>query len=273
MKEAKNQNLTDLYSGNTYKVAANGDITVMLPAAEEGGTVIIPYKASSNGSSNNSSDSSSDSTSGSNQNTPSKDQPQTEEDKEINLVPAFIDIADSWAKDYINILAQKQITTGMDAEHFNPKGKVTRAEFATFICRALHLEGGMESIQFSDVAPDAWYSNSINSLTELGIINGYEDGSFRPQREITREEMLTILIKAYYCIQEQEMPDEMEALHFKDSDEISLWAVESIKAAYKLGLVEGDLMGYLNPKATATRAETAKVIVRLLEVSQLLKNE
>ena len=273
LKEAKNQNLTDLYSGNTYKVAANGDITVRLPAAEEGGTVIIPYKASSNGSSNNSSDSSSDSSSGSNQNTPSKDQPQTEEDKEINLVPAFIDIADSWAKDYINILAQKQITTGMDAEHFNPKGKVTRAEFATFICRALHLEGGMESIQFSDVAPDAWYSNSINSLTKLGIINGYEDGSFRPQSEITREEMVTILIKAYYCIQEQERPDEMEALHFKDSDEISLWAVESIKAAYKLGLVEGDLMGYLNPKATATRAETAKVIVKLLEVSQLLKNE
>lgn len=270
LKEAKNQTLTDVYSGNTYKVAANGEITVMLPAAEEGGTVIIPYKASSNDSSNNSSDSSSDDLSGSNQNTPSKDQAQTEDDKKINTVPTFIDIADSWAKDYINILVQKQITTGVDAEHFNPKGKVTRAEFAAFICRALHLEGEVESNQFLDVDSEAWYSNAINSLSKLEIINGYEDGSFRPQREITREEMITILTKAYYYTQEKEIPNGMEALHFKDSNEISVWAVESVKAAYKLELVQGDLKGYLNPKDAATRAEAAKVIVKLLEVSQLL---
>ena len=270
LKEAKNQTLTDLYSGNTYKVAANGDITVMLPSAEEGGTVIIPYKTSSNDSSNNSSDSSSDDSSGSNQNTPNKDQAQTEVDKEINAVPVFIDIANSWAKDYINTLVQKQIATGMDAEHFNPKGKVTRAEFAAFICRALHLEGEVESSQFIDVDSEAWYSNAINSLSKLGIINGYGDGSFRPQREITREEMITILIKAYYYTQEKEILDQIEALQFKDSDEISGWAVESVKAAYKLGLVEGDLMGYLNPKDAATRAETAKVIVKLLELSHLL---
>lgn len=276
LKDAKGKNLTDLYSGNTYKVTTKGEVTLTIPAAEDGGTVIMAYTTSSGGSSGGS-DGSSNSSGGSgnsgNPDTPSKEEDKTEEVEDTETLPGFVDIEDSWAKDYINILVQKQITTGVDATHFNPRAKVTRAEFATFICRAFNLEGKMEHSQFTDVDDAAWYSKYITIMSELGLINGYEDGQFRPQREITREEMVTILVKAYYYVQKEEVSIEMKELRFVDSEAISTWAIEYVKVAYALGLIEGDSINQFNPKDTATRAEIAKVIVKLLEVSNLLESK
>lgn len=108
----------------------------------------------------------------------------------------FKDVApDHWAYKYIAYVYENGIVNGYEDSTFHPDSKITRAEFATIMQRYLGLTLN-EDASFVDVAKDHWAVAYIGACKDAGLINGYEDGTFKPSNEITRAEAVKILNRA-----------------------------------------------------------------------------
>ncbi|WP_410768054.1 pullulanase [Fontibacillus sp. BL9] len=186
----------------------------------------------------------------------------------------FKDSVDSWAKEYIEILAARGIATGIDEERFDPQASVTRGQIAVFLGRALQFdEASGGNTAFTDVYADAYYHGFVNAMKQAGILSGYEDGSFRPDQKVTREEMLTMVMNAYDYAKEKNaagLPiakSTPSSASFADEGQISKFALDSVKAARELGLIGGTPEGKFAPQETATREQVAKVLTLLMQVT------
>jgi hypothetical protein len=175
---------------------------------------------------------------------------------------SFADVSEAsfrWAKDAVEALAGAGIVTGVDETRFEPGRAVTRAEFVSLLVKALGLElkkGG--KTQFKDVKENSWYEKAVYAAADSGLVNGYEDGTFRPGGTITREELAVILARASGLAPSREKPD------FRDSEKISSWSGDSVAAAVAGGLLKGFEDGTFRPKAAAGRAEAAVIIYRII---------
>ncbi len=108
----------------------------------------------------------------------------------------FSDVpAGHWAANYIAFVYENDIVTGYDDNTFHPDSNITRAEFATIMQRYLDIELN-EDASFIDVGKDHWAVSYIGACKVAGLINGYENGEFRPSNEITRAEAVKILNRA-----------------------------------------------------------------------------
>lgn len=96
-------------------------------------------------------------------------------------------------KNAVAELAAEGIVNGKGGGVFDPEGRVTRAELAAMLTRALGLEGGENG--FPDVPADAWYCGSVSAAAEAGMINGFEDGTFRPDELVTNEQFAAVAVK------------------------------------------------------------------------------
>jgi|GEM_PF-738369 len=165
----------------------------------------------------------------------------------------------AWAKDTIETLAGAGIVAGVDSSRFEPGRAVTRAEFASLLVKALGLEvkEGTKN-PFKDVKGDAWYAGAVTAAAGNGLVKGYEDGTFRPEKTITREEVAVMLVRA------MNLPEGEEKLSFKDNDKVSAWARKSVGAAAAHGLVKGFEDGTFRPEEAASRAECAVMVYRML---------
>ncbi|MDY4975589.1 MAG: S-layer homology domain-containing protein [Clostridia bacterium] len=173
----------------------------------------------------------------------------------------FSDITGHWAEKDIIFMAQKNIVSGVTQTSFEPDRPITRAEFAAITVRALGISSSV-SAGFTDVAPGAWYEASVNAAAGAGLIAGYE-GMFRPEDQITREEMAVIIAKAYAF--RGKTVSNAGKLDFQDAEEISAWAYDSVAAVSTVGLIRGNGNGQFCPKNNATRAECTSLIRRLLD--------
>jgi uncharacterized repeat protein (TIGR02543 family) len=108
----------------------------------------------------------------------------------------FSDAENHWAKDAINNMGSRMIVYGVDGVNFAPDENMTRAEFAAVIVRSLGLNPGVGENSYDDIGATAWYSAYVETATSYGIINGYDDGTFRPDDLITREQAMTMLARA-----------------------------------------------------------------------------
>lgn len=180
----------------------------------------------------------------------------------------FTDMAGNWAAEYVGKLAAKHLVTGIDADRFGPNLAVTRAEFATIAVRALGYEttAASSASAFTDVVPTAYYADYVAQAAEIGIIQG-SDGKFRPTDTITREEASVILIRLYEAMLKQDTPNPSASANFTDMAKASPWSVQAIAQAQALGLVNGKGAGQFDPAGTVTRAETAKMIYMLVDLS------
>ncbi|MNO66236.1 Endoglucanase precursor [compost metagenome] len=183
----------------------------------------------------------------------------------------FSDVKSGWAKDYIEVLAAKHIASGVDSERFNPKGNVTRAEFATFLGRALGLDQSAEDPSLSDIQDDAYYAGYVAALNKLGIVTGYTDGTFRPNQTVTREQITVMLMRAYAYVSGSNLGQisGSETASFNDLNTASAYAVDSIKAAKALGIINGIGENNFQPTATSTREQVAAMMILFLEKSDL----
>ena len=142
-----------------------------------------------------------------------------------------------------------------------PGKNITRAEVATIFFRLLTDEARAQywskTNSFSDVAYDKWYNNAISTMAKAGIVEGYPDGTFRPNEPITRAEFAAIasrFSKASLTVRSS----------FSDV-EPSYWAYDEISLAEQLGWVNGYPDGTFRPKQDITRAETMTLVNRMLE--------
>ena len=114
----------------------------------------------------------------------------------------------------------------------------------------------------------------ISSAYEYGIISGYQDGSFRPDKEITREEAMAMMIRAMKVIGMEVSLDEGEINSlfsgYPDNSSISPWAREYVAMCIKLGIVEGRNDKTIAPKNPISMAEMAVVVSKLLKALDLI---
>ncbi|WMT41205.1 S-layer homology domain-containing protein [Paenibacillus sp. D2_2] len=186
----------------------------------------------------------------------------------------FGDVANHWSKHAVNDMGSRMVIAGTGDNMFSPDLDITRAEFVAIIVRGLGLKLDEGASPFSDVRTSDWYSSAINTAYTYQLIHGFENGTFRPNDKITREEAMIIISKA---MKATGLKDSLPArvaettLHlFTDSIEVSSWAQSGIADCVQGGIVSGREGATLAPKAYMTRAEVAAIIQRLLQKSDLI---
>ena len=162
-----------------------------------------------------------------------------------------------WFYDNVMDAAENGYVSGMGDGTFNPTGATTRAQFAAMIANALGYDSNPEETpsMFPDVADDFWGKAAINFCAQNGIITGYDDGTFQPNKAITRQEAASILRNAFKLT-------ESSSETFPDDSAISGWAKESVYIVKASGLMKGDAgTGNFRPTDTIIRAEAASILM------------
>ncbi|GIQ71177.1 hypothetical protein DUZ99_10020 [Xylanibacillus composti] len=188
---------------------------------------------------------------------------------------SFSDVENHWVQAAANNMGARLVIEGTGNNRFEPNREVTRAEFATFIARGLGLmHQDVEQNIFKDVQTGKWYHDPIVIASQFGIVLGYDEGTFRGEQQITREQGIAMIARAYRLIKPQQTQSQAEvdsilAKH-ADSKNISSWAQADVAMMVSLGIVYGDSQLHLNPQAEMTRAEAAALIQRILQQTGLI---
>ncbi|RKN82193.1 S-layer homology domain-containing protein [Paenibacillus ginsengarvi] len=185
----------------------------------------------------------------------------------IGFSKTFNDIKSHWGQAYIEQLAGKLIIDGMTDTTFEPDRNITRAEFAALVVRSLGLSTITDKAYFGDVSSDSWYAGVINAAAKAGLVDGYEDGTFRPNTQITREELAAMIVRAYkYAGGEISLgaSEQTEILtKWFDANRI-VWGQKEVAQAIKAGLMDGMTNTTLETYGQATRSQTAAMLQRFL---------
>lgn len=191
-----------------------------------------------------------------------KDNPTNPDDKK-RPSDKFTDLTGyDWALDHIDKLIEKEIVNGTSETTYEPGADVTRAQFAKLVALAFGLEKtDAAATVYSDVNDGDWFKEYVDIASQNGIVSGYPDGTFLPNAKITREEMCVMLARA---LKSYEL--ETKKNTFADRAQMGDWAIESIDLLSANGVIVGKENNLFAPKDYATRAESAVVISRVLEI-------
>lgn len=174
----------------------------------------------------------------------------------------FPDTAGKWYENTVNEMGSRNIITGIGGNQFAGEREITRAEFAAIVIRALGLPTDGNTTVFSDVSASAWYAGAVGKAYEYGIVSGDGNGSFAPDQKITRQEAMLMIQKTAKITGFKGSMGNLDA--FSDAESVSDWVHEA--ALWNVG--SGLVTGYdcqLRPQANITRAETAKLVLKLLQ--------
>ena len=174
----------------------------------------------------------------------------------------FTDVPeDYWCRDQINDLVQQGIVSGKTETTFAPEEPITRAEFIALTVRAAGLTPVSYKGIYKDVAAEDWYAEAIQTAYTNNLIDTAleQDGGILPNVQITREEMASVLVRAYMAA-ENSRTYTQETDYFPDFGEVSDYAKKYVATGYGKGLFTGDENRMFAPKKTLTRAEAAATI-------------
>jgi pectate lyase len=181
----------------------------------------------------------------------------------------FTDLAGHWAKTDVEILASKLIVNGMSASQYAPDQFITRAEFAALLVRALGLDE-VEASGFSDVADTDWFSGAVGAAQKAKLIDGFEDGSFRPNATISREQMAAMIVRAMSLGGKEIQADVQVLGKFADRSSISGWSKAAAAQALTAGIIQGTTDSAFAPQENATRAQAAVLLKRTLQALKFI---
>ncbi|MCM3784603.1 S-layer homology domain-containing protein [Neobacillus mesonae] len=175
----------------------------------------------------------------------------------------FVDMQSHWAEETVAKMAAKHVVKGTAASRFTPNASVSRADFAVMAMRSLGIESEALSSSFEDVSEDAYYADAVIAAEQSGIMQG-NDGRFRPEDQITREEAAVVLMRLF---EQMELPVSGTTGRgsFSDLNQASSWAQEAIRTAEGEGLISGRTDGSFDPHQSVTRAEAAQLVYNLLQ--------
>ncbi len=159
-----------------------------------------------------------------------------------------------WAREAIIGLTNAGIVNGMGDGGFNPAGNVTREQFCKMVVQMYGLDASETSSYFDDVDENAWYAPYVTAAVNAGFVQGQSDDYFGIGESIMRQDMATILYRAI------NMTSDMTELNFTDNDNIAEYAKDAVAELVGLGIMNGYEDGSFKPRGNATRAEAAKVI-------------
>ncbi|MBB6732273.1 S-layer homology domain-containing protein [Cohnella zeiphila] len=179
----------------------------------------------------------------------------------------FADLAGHWSQPEVEKLATNLIVNGVGENTFAPNRTITRAEFAAIIVRALGLTTNGTTDKFSDLSATAWYAGNVAAAAKAGIINGYTDGTFKPNANISRQELAAMVVRAMkFAGKDVSLTDAQVSTAlaaFTDAKSLT-WSKADFAVAVQEGVVKGQSATKLSPNATATRAEASAMVLRFL---------
>lgn len=175
---------------------------------------------------------------------------------DVTFIPEdwpFVDVTeDKWYYDAVAYVYQQGIMVGMSETTFEPNTTVNRAQVVQML---YNLEGQPQvsgDSGFSDIRDDQWYANDV--------VAGYEDGTFRPTRAVTREEFAQILYNYAKC-KGYGLSASADLGKFPDSGQVSSWAETALGWANGNGLINGHDDGRMDPKGSTIRAQAASILM------------
>ena len=164
----------------------------------------------------------------------------------------FLDVdPDAWYRDAVQFAYDNGLMTGTSATEFAPDVTTTRAMIVSILAR---LEGvtSASDAGFSDV-DDEWFATAVNWAANVGVVNGFEDNTFRPNDAITREQLAAILCN-YAAWKGEDVSARAELSRYSDAAAISSWATDVMRWAVAENLISGVTNDTLQPQGAATRA-------------------
>lgn len=192
----------------------------------------------------------------------------------VSHTQQFTDVVNHWAQETINNMGSRMIVSGTGDGMFRPDRDISRAEFAAIMVRGLGLRPSYSESHFIDVNLTDWYNGVIQTAFEYGLIQGFDDHTFRPNEKITREQAMLIVSKAMEITglrsQNEGKSVNEELSKFVDIDHVSNWALNGVADSVGAGVISGRSREILAPKELITRAEVATMLQRLLQKSDLI---
>ena len=177
----------------------------------------------------------------------------------------FNDVAENvWYSDAVYFLAARNIASGTGNGNYGPHEKLTRGEFIVMLMRAYGITENTNTADNYTDAGNTYYTGYLAAAKRLGISNGVGNNLFAPEKQITRQEMFTLLYNALKVIDKLPKGNSGKALSdFSDEGKIASWAKDAIALLVKTGTIGGSY-GKLCPTDTMTRAEMAQVLYNLM---------
>ena len=175
----------------------------------------------------------------------------------------FTDVSEGdWFYDPVCFVYSQGLMTGTSATTFEPNISLSRAMLVAVLHR---LEGSPAASggDFTDVADGDWYAQAVNWAASVGVVNGFDDGTFQPNTAITREQLAAILMN-YAQYKGQDVSARATLDTYNDAAAISSWANDVMSWAVAEGLLTGVTNDQLQPQGNATRAQVAAILQRFL---------
>ena len=183
---------------------------------------------------------------------------------DVTFIPEdwpFVDVTeDKWYYDAVAYVYQQGIMVGMSETTFEPNTTVNRAQVVQML---YNLEGQPQvsgDSGFSDIRDDQWYAKAVAWASANDVVAGYEDGTFRPTRAVTREKFAQILYNYAKC-KGYGLSASADLGKFPDSGQVSSWAETALGWANGNGLINGHDDGRLDPKGSTIRAQAASILM------------
>ena len=193
----------------------------------------------------------------------------------------FKDVAnDAWYTKAVSFIAAREITSGTEEGNFSPEAKLTRGQFMVMLLKAYGTSPDLNAKDNFADAGNTYYTGYLAAAKRLGISAGTGNNMFAPEKEITRQEMFTLLYNALNAM--DQLPrmhgravgeaDDQPRTHgrdrktlnqFNDAGQVASWAKNAMEFMVSTGTIDGS-NGALYPLSTTTRAEMAQVLYNLL---------
>lgn len=174
----------------------------------------------------------------------------------------FRDVAPgAWYEEAVQYVYEAGLMQGTTGSTFSPDRTSNRGMIAAILYR---LEGSPRAgtPPFTDVAADSYCTDAVAWAEQQGIVRGFDDGTFRPEGRITRQQLAAILFR-YTEYRGADTADRADLSRFSDSAAVADYAREALAWAVSAGLIQGRSDGTLDPSGSATRAQTAVILQRL----------
>jgi len=184
--------------------------------------------------------------------------------EETKIMP-FTDIkVGDWFYNAVKFAYENNLMNGETDTLFKPNNNLNRAMLVTILYRLENSPSVSGANNFNDVVAGQWYSNAVIWASTNGIVNGYEDGTFLPMQNVSREEMAAMLMR-YAKYKGYDVSKTVDLTSYVDGSTVSAWALSNMQWANGSGLIKGDENNKLNPQGSATRAEAAMILMRFIE--------
>lgn len=179
---------------------------------------------------------------------------------ELSHETPFLDVSSAdWFQEDVRFVWRMGWMEGMENGDFAPNQTLTRAQ----LMQILYNQAGCPEVagqgEFSDVAEISWYFEAVQWGAQQGVTQGYEDGSFRPNEPISRQQLAVMLYRFHQGAEGGSLEG------FADAGQVASWAEEAMEWAVGQGIVGGMEGDILAPQGNTTRAQTAAVLCRLVQ--------